>query len=61
VPFFVNIFWLELNTFCVKEVSVVSRKYLTIFGECLGGLKSVLGDWEFSWSLRRPRECLGGD
>jgi hypothetical protein len=40
---------------------VVSRVCLTIFEDCLGGLESVLGDWEFSYSLRRPRECLGSD
>jgi hypothetical protein len=40
---------------------VLSKECLTIFWECLGGLESVLGDWEFSWSLRRPRECLESD
>jgi hypothetical protein len=33
---------------------VVSREFL-------GGLESVLGDWDFSWSVGGPRESLGSD
>jgi hypothetical protein len=61
VPFFVFLILLALNSCHVQGVSVLSRECLTIFGGCLVGLESVLGDWEFSRSLRRPRECLGSD
>jgi hypothetical protein len=33
---------------------VVSKECLTMFGECLGGLESVLGDWNFSRSVGGP-------
>jgi hypothetical protein len=39
----------------------VSGKCLTIFGECLGCLENVLGDWDLSWSVGGPRECMGSD
>jgi hypothetical protein len=39
----------------------VSRECLTIFGEYLCGLESVLGDWDFFVVWGGPRECLGTD